>query len=67
MPNLLFLLAAAIAAGIGYWSYIRETLAQNGESEMQTTDLEEEKLDMIELDDIADNLANLNSAWLRPC
>ena len=56
MPNFLFLLAAAIAAGIGYWSYIRETLAQNGESEMQTTDLEEEKSpDMIELDDIADN------------
>ncbi len=56
MPNLLFLLAAAIAAGIGYWSYIREKLAQNGESEMQTTDLEEEKSpDMIELDDIADN------------
>ena len=52
----LFLLAAAIAAGIGYWSHIRENLDQSGKSEMQTADLEEEKSpNMIELDDIADN------------
>ncbi len=56
MPNLLFLVAAAIAAGIGYWSHIRENLDQSGKSEMQTAELEEEKSpDMIELDDIADN------------
>ena len=24
MPNFLFLIAATVAAGIGYWSYIRE-------------------------------------------
>ena len=56
MPNLLFLVAAAIAAGIGYWSHTREKLGESGEGEMQTAELEEEKApDMIELDDIADN------------
>ncbi len=56
MPNLLFLVAAAIAAGIGYWSHTREKLVESGEGEMQTAELEEEKApDMIELDDIADN------------
>ena len=56
MPNFLFLIAAAIATGIGYWSRIRETLAENGEANAQTAELEEEKApDMIELDDIADN------------
>ena len=56
MPNLLFLVAAAIAAGIGYWSHTREKLAESGEGEMHTAELEEEKApDMIELDDIADN------------
>ncbi len=56
MPNLLFLIAAAIAAGIGYWSHIREKLSHGAENEMQTAEIEEEKSpDMIELDDIADN------------
>ena len=56
MPNFLFLIAAAIATGVGYWSRIRETLAENGEANAQTAELEEEKApDMIELDDIADN------------
>ena len=56
MPNFLFLIAAAIATGIGYWSRTRETLAENGEADAQTTELDEEKApDMIELDDIADN------------
>jgi flagellar biosynthesis protein FlhA len=56
MPNFLFLIAAAIATGIGYWSRTRETLAENGEADAQTTELDEEKSpDMIELDDIADN------------
>jgi flagellar biosynthesis protein FlhA len=56
MPNFLFLIAAAIATGIGYWSRTRETLAENGEADVQTTKLDEEKApDMIELDDIADN------------
>ena len=56
MPNFLFLIAAAIATGIGYWSRTRETLAENGEANAQTAELEEEKApDMIELDDIADN------------
>lgn len=56
MPNFLFLIAAAIATGIGYWSRTRETLAEKGEANAQTAELEEEKApDMIELDDIADN------------
>ena len=56
MPNFLFLIAAAIATGIGYWSRKRETLAENGEANAQTAELGEEKApDMIELDDIADN------------
>ena len=56
MPNFLFLIAAMVAAGFGYWSHTREKLAENGEDEMQTAELDEEKApDMIELDDIADN------------
>ncbi len=56
MPNFLFLIAAAIATGIGFWSRTRETLAGNDEGDVQTAELEEEKApDMIELDDIADN------------
>ena len=56
MPNFLFLIAAAIATGIGYWSRTRETLAESDEADAQTAELEEEKApDMIELDDIADN------------
>ena len=56
MPNFLFLIAAAIATGIGYWSRVRETLAESGEADAQIAELDEEKApDMIELDDIADN------------
>ena len=56
MPNFLFLIAAAIATGIGYWSRTRETLAESDEADAQTAEMEEEKApDMIELDDIADN------------
>ncbi len=56
MPNFLFLIAATVAAGIGYWSYIREKYIESGEGEAQTADLEDEQApDMIELNDIADN------------
>ena len=56
MPNFLFLIAAAIATGIGFWSRTRETLAGKDEADVQTAELGEEKApDMIELEDIADN------------
>ena len=57
MPNMLFLVAAAIAAGIGYWSYTREKLAESGEGEISTSWRKSSLT--IELDDIADS-RNLN-------
>jgi flagellar biosynthesis protein FlhA len=58
MPNLMFLVAAAVAGGVGYWSWMRETLAEQDDEFAQDGDAEEAKSpDMIDLDDIADNSA----------
>jgi len=58
MPNLMFLVAAAVAGGVGYWSWMRETLAEQDDEFAQDGDAEEVKSpDMIDLDDIADNSA----------
>ena len=56
MPNLMFLVAALVAAGAGYWSWTRErdgvgedaTLAEESEEEAASAD-------QIELSEIADN------------
>ena len=56
MPNLMFLVAALVAAGAGYWSWMRErdgvgedaTLAEESEEEAASAD-------QIELSEIADN------------
>ena len=58
MPNLMFLVAAAIAGGVGYWSWMREKLAEQDDEFAQDGEAEEAKSpDMIDLDDIADNSA----------
>ena len=55
MPNLMFLMAALVAAGAGYWSYQRE------QGEIQTANLpdseeeEEASPDQIDLSEVADN------------
>ena len=58
MPNLMFLVAAAVAGGVGYWSWMREKLAEQDNEFAQDGEAEEAKSpDMIDLDDIADNSA----------
>jgi flagellar biosynthesis protein FlhA len=58
MPNLMFLVAAAVAGGVGYWSWMREKLAAQDDEFAQDGEAEEAKSpDMIDLDDIADNSA----------
>ena len=56
MPNIMFLAAALIAGGAGYWSLIRE---KNGSNAVPDTNMieneEEERPDQIDLDEIADN------------
>ena len=56
MPNIMFLAAALIAGGAGYWSFMRER--KNAEDAMPTGGDSEEEVsrpDQIELDEIADN------------
>ena len=56
MPNIMFLAAALIAGGAGYWSFMRER--KNAEDAMPTGGDSEEEIsrpDQIELDEIADN------------
>jgi len=56
MPNFLFLIAAAAAAGFGYWSLTRERMAEEAGETGDVADEDDAKSpDMIELDDIADN------------
>jgi flagellar biosynthesis protein FlhA len=56
MPNLMFLTAAAISGGVGYWSLNREKMAEESEAATEDTAVAEEKSpDTIDLDDIADN------------
>ena len=56
MPNIMFLAAALVAGGAGYWSLMRE---RNGSKSVTDSDLieseEESAPDQIALDEIADN------------
>ena len=54
MPNIMFLAAALIAGGAGYWSFMRE---KNSSEAVSDSDMIEEEVrpDQIELDEIADN------------
>ncbi len=56
MPNLMFLVAALIAAGAGYWSWIRERDGSGEDAALAEEGAEEEASpDQIELSEIADN------------
>ena len=56
MPNIMFLAAALIAAGAGYWSLMREKGLAAGPSQDDVEDEDTETSpDQIELDEIADN------------
>ena len=56
MPNLLFLIAAAIAGGVGYWSHVKEKLDETSTEDAANAEMIEDKSpDLIELGDIADN------------
>ena len=56
MPNLMFLAAALIAGGAGYWSLMREKkIAEESTPAEGDADDEEARPDQIELDEIADN------------
>ena len=56
MPNIMFLAAALIAAGAGYWSFMREKELAAGPSRDDVEDEDTETSpDQIELDEIADN------------
>ena len=56
MPNIMFLAAALIAAGAGYWSLMREKELAAGPSQDDVEDEDTETSpDQIELDEIADN------------
>ena len=56
MPNVMFLAAALIAAGAGYWSFMREKELAAGPSQDDMEDEDTETSpDQIELDEIADN------------
>ena len=58
MPNLMFLVAAAVAGGVGYWSWMREKLAAQDDEFAEDGEAAEAKSpDMIDLNDIADNSA----------
>ncbi len=69
MPNLMFLVAAAVAGGVGYWSWMREKLAEQDNEFAEDGEAAEAKSpDMIDLDDIADNSAisiQLDMGWSR--
>jgi len=56
MPNIMFLAAALVAAGAGYWSYMREKLAATGPTpDSAQAEEEDARPDQIDLDEIADN------------
>jgi flagellar biosynthesis protein FlhA len=54
MPNFMFLTAALIAGGAGYWSYTREQ-EETGAADLPETEEEEEAPDHIDLSEVADN------------
>ncbi|MEC8245401.1 MAG: flagellar biosynthesis protein FlhA [Pseudomonadota bacterium] len=56
MPNIMFLAAALIAAGAGYWSFMREKELAAGPAQDDVQDEDTETSpDQIDLDEIADN------------
>ena len=56
MPNLMFLVAALVAAGAGYWSWMRERDAGSDDPTLAEENAEEAASpDQIELSEIADN------------
>jgi len=56
MPNIMFLAAALIAAGAGYWSFMREKEMAAGPAQDDVQDEDTETSpDQIDLDEIADN------------
>ena len=56
MPNIMFLAAAVIAGGAGYWSLMREKLRRSDSDSMDMVEDEKEaRPDQIELDEISDN------------
>ncbi|MEC7092779.1 MAG: flagellar biosynthesis protein FlhA [Pseudomonadota bacterium] len=56
MPNIMFLAAALIAAGAGYWSFMREKELAAGPAHDDVQDEDTETSpDQIDLDEIADN------------
>lgn len=56
MPNIMFLAAALIAAGAGYWSFMRENELAAGPAQDDVQDEDAETSpDQIDLDEIADN------------
>ncbi len=56
MPNFMFLLAALVAAGAGYWSFTREQAAEaEASAPTEDTASDDASPDMINLDEVADN------------
>ena len=56
MPNIMFLAAAVIAGGAGYWSLMREKLRRSDSDSMDMVEDEKEaRPDQIELEEISDN------------
>ena len=56
MPNFMFLLAALVAAGAGYWSFMREQAAEaEANAPAEDTASDDASPDMINLDEVADN------------
>ena len=56
MPNIMFLAAALIAGGAGYWSLMRERLGKKDTASADMVEAEEQsRPDQIELDEISDN------------
>ena len=56
MPNFMFLVAALVAAGAGYWSWMRERNGNSDDAALAEEGTEEEASpDQIELSEIADN------------
>ena len=56
MPNIMFLAAAVIAGGAGYWSLVREKLRRSDSDSMDMVEDEKEaRPDQIELEEISDN------------
>ncbi len=55
MPNFMFLLAALVAAGAGYWSYMREQKETESAALPDAEEAEEAAPDQIDLSEVADN------------